>query len=306
LTSPFPDSIALNQYFTEMPSGLNKEQTRIIDARGGIGETVFSFGANYSDRLFLGGTAGYQRVRFSQTNSYSENDVDNLVRLESFDQTDDLTTDGSGFNLKLGAIFMPVDFVRIGAAMHTPTFLRLTDSYQTTMSAIFDSLGSPLVVESPRGNFDYRIRTPFRLVGSAAFIFAKMGLLSVDYEFLDYRDARLNSIGYGFGPENSNINNKYRTAGNLRIGTEWKIADFYVRGGYALYGSPFRDERFGSDMSAITGGFGYRGAKFFFDAGFFRTTQDQAQFIYSSLYNSNLMSSKVSSLAMMMTVGYKY
>lgn len=306
LTSPFPDSIALNQYFTEMPSLINKSQTRTIQQSGGIGETVISLGGNYSDRLFIGATLGFQRIRFSQINTYSEEDIDQKVPLNYYDEINDLTTDGSGINMKIGAIYMPADFFRFGFALHTPTFMRLTDSYQTSIYAYFDSLGSPKIAESPQGNFDYRLRTPFRFVGSAAFVFNKMGLLSFDYEFVDYRDARLRSGVFSFGQANSNIAVKYQTAGNLRVGTEWKIADFYIRGGYALYGSPFSDNRFGGAMRGITGGFGYRGDGLFVDAGFISSKSSQSQFIYNSMYNGNLMRSDLNSLALVFTVGYKY
>jgi hypothetical protein len=306
LTSPFPDSIAFNQYYTEMPSLLNKSQTRLIEQSGGIGETVLSFGANYSDRLFLGATLGFQRVRFQQTSTYSEVDVDNKVRLDSFDEVSDLTTEGSGLNMKLGALYMPVDFVRFGISVHTPTFLRLSDGFQTTTYAYFDTLGSSLIAASPIGSFDYRIRTPFRLLGSAAFIFAKRGLLSVDYEFIDYRNSSIRSSLVSFGPENAYISNKYKPAANLRAGTEWKIVDFYIRAGYAIYGSPFRDSRFGGEMTAITGGFGYRSGGLFFDAGFIQSSQTQAQYIYDSFFNSNLMSSDIKTLGMIFTIGYKY
>lgn len=306
LISPFPDSIAPKQYFTEMPAQLKKSQSRTIEQRGGIGETVITIAGNYSDRLFLGGTLGFQRVRFNQTNTYSEKDLDNQVRLDFFDEITELTTEGTGLNLKLGALYMPADFVRIGFSVHTPTFFRLSDQFQTFQNAKFDTLPVANMAESPIGNFDYRLRTPFRMVGSAAFIFAKLGLLSIDYEFVDYRDAVLRSQLFSFSQANSNTASKYRIAGNLRVGTEWKIMDFYLRGGYALYGTPFQNNSLGGEMSGFTGGFGYRNSNLFFDAGFFRTSMNQSQYMYNSNYNSNLVNNEIRTLALVFTVGIKF
>jgi hypothetical protein len=59
-------------------------------------------------------------------------------------------------------------------------------------------------------------------------------------------------------------------------------------------------------MTAITGGFGYRSGGLFFDAGFIQSSQTQAQYIYDSFFNSNLMSSDIKTLGMIFTIGYKY
>lgn len=42
--------------------------------RGSFGETVISFGGNYSNKLYLGATIGIPSVRYTQEKVYEETD----------------------------------------------------------------------------------------------------------------------------------------------------------------------------------------------------------------------------------------
>ena len=62
-------------------------------------------------------------IRYFERSTYSEIDVADTVGWDfnSFDIYDRLETRGTGFNFKFGIIVRPVDFLRIGGAIHTPT-----------------------------------------------------------------------------------------------------------------------------------------------------------------------------------------
>ena len=57
--------------------------------------------------------------------------------------------------------------------------------------------------------FDYEISTPAKTISSIAVIFAKKGLLTLDYETIDYSSSSMESYYYSFNQENSNINEFY-------------------------------------------------------------------------------------------------
>jgi len=289
-------------YLSAVPKG-GIVQSKSISTRGAMNEMYFTFGGNYDDKLYIGGTFGIPFIRYTEASSHTEtNFTDTLYTasnpvyyLRDFTIDNNLTTSGAGFNFKFGLIYRPVDFVRIGIAVHTPTFLTLSDNYNTVITANFygsqDSFPpykpdgrtwSPPIQESPNGTFDYQLVTPFRAIGSVAFIIAKMGLISADYEFVDYSDADLNSTSYTFSQENILIKNSYTAASNIRIGTEWRLSIFALRAGYALYGNPYKAEINNATLSSYSGGIGIRDEDFFIDFTYVYTTGKEDYYLYRS------------------------
>ncbi|MFZ4707944.1 MAG: hypothetical protein ACOYMF_18225 [Bacteroidales bacterium] len=178
------------------------EQTKTVETRGSTNETVLSAGANISDKLFLGITFAFPYIRYEETSNYSEKDKTGLNDYyNSFNRYEYLNTRGSGFNFKAGFIYMPIEFLRIGGAIHTPTnYYNMSDSYHTTMSSSFT--GEQYSGQSPDGYFEYELKTPFRAMGNIAVILGKYGLISADYEFVDYSSAILRAPDYSFSSEN--------------------------------------------------------------------------------------------------------
>ena len=120
-----------------------------------------------------------------------------------------------------------------------------------------------------QGAFDYDLLTPLKAIGSLAFIIGNYGLISADYEFVDYSSAKLDSRDYSFRDENNSIDAKYKPASNFRIGGEYKFDIFSFRLGGAYYGTPFESglNRKSEDQHQIfyTGGIGIRGKSGFVD-----------------------------------------
>lgn len=272
---------ANNNYSSAAPGG-NVLQRRSAETRGSIGETNFTFSGNYDNRLFLGMSFAFQSLRFDQESYYEEIDTENIVdSLTRFQFNEFLSTRGNGFNMKFGLIYMPADFFRFGASIHTPTWFNMSDSYKNTMASRFDD-GYADSQESPDGLFDYDYTSPFRAMGGVAFIFEKAGLISVDYEYTDPGQAYLSAPGYGFNQANSDINRKYVATNTLRIGGEFKLNNVSFRGGYGFTTSPMNASYkvSGSDFSQVrySGGIGFREKHFFLDLGYvYSKTKDYLQ-----------------------------
>ena len=66
----------------------------------------------------------------------------------------------------------------------------------------------------------------------------RYGIISADYEYLNYGTARMRSEEYDYTDINNTIKEKYKSASNLRLGGEIRIAPVYLRGGISYYGSP--------------------------------------------------------------------
>ena len=111
---------------------------------------------------------------------------------------------------------------------------------------------------------EYRLRTPSRLsVGTALFI-GNNGFLSGDLEFVDYSNAQINSNDFSESADNNVIDNIYTSVMNVRVGGEYRIDNFRLRAGYALFPSPYKGSDL-EDRTNLTFGFGYRTRDYFLD-----------------------------------------
>ncbi len=284
-------------------------QRKSIESKGSLNEMIFSIGANYGDRLYLGATLGVPYIRYSEISKFTETDesiVDpnSFYNYKMFTKTDNLETSGTGINFKLGIIFRATDFLRIGGAIHTPTFYTgMADSWNTSIESHFDD-GSSLTARSPEGFYEYELTTPMRAIGSVGFIIGKAGLISADYEYVDYASARLRAVDYDFNSENEAIRDNYLVAHNLRFGTEWRYGSLNFRGGYNISANPYR---YGTDAtnSSFSLGLGIREKNFFIDMAWVHSNMDDEYHLYSSDYVAPAMT-KVINDSFLMTIGIKY
>ena len=249
-----------------------------------MGETDINFSGNIQDMVYMGVSFGFPRIRYAYLMDYRENKIENdtVYYFNSFTYTNSLTTAGNGFNLKIGAIARVSDWMRVGAAWHSPTLFSLTDNWLSTMTAYDDQYGS-FSYDSPEGIFDYSLKTPGRAVFSTAFIIDKRGLISLDYELVDYSNARLIATNdlYSFNKENNNIENTYHQTFNLRAGGELRLDNWFVRGGAAFYGNPYQSAlNYGQDVINYSIGGGYRDASFYFDLSFVMSGSKSTFFMY--------------------------
>lgn len=293
----FDTEMAWNTYLINMDTtGVNKYipafrgnvfQQKSIETRGGINEMLFSFGGNYSDRFYLGGTIGFSILNYKENVSYKESDkADTLDYFNSLLLNQRLETYGSGINFKLGFIYRIQDWVRISGAVHTPTSYFMDDKFSSVLKSDLDT--AKYESASPKGTYSYKLTTPMRLIGGIAFVIKKHGLISAEYEMVDYTQASFRSKAFkdDFFTTNENIRNNYKVGNNLRIGAEATLSPFVIRGGFSYYGSPYKDE-FSRDYSVknISAGFGIREGGFYIDFAYIHTMKNES----FDLYDANVI-----------------
>ena len=309
----------LSLYGDAPESTYGQNQRRTINTKGSMGEYIIAFGANYSHKLYLGATFGYRKLRYVEHSEQLESNFDDdssyaeILDLESFKYIQDLETRGQGYTFKLGFIYKPIDMLRIGGAIHLPTFYDLKDEYYTSLEANFaagDSVNPPnIYAESPFLEYDYSLTTPFKAIGSVALKIKKIALLSFDYEFIDYSTIRLRNggDGYDFLDENDILQDCYKKSANIRTGAEVRLGPISLRGGYAFYGSPYRSSEVNknANYSSFSGGIGFREKNVFFDIAYVNTIHNERYYLYNhylhdgAKFNSN--DSKV-----LVTLGFKF
>lgn len=147
-----------------------------------------------------------------------------------------------------------------------------------------------------------------RMMGSVAFIVGKMGLISADYEYVDYSEARLRSDNADdFFDANDAIRSSYTAAHVVRVGTEWRYEQFSFRGGYGMYGSPFKSGLNDGGKTTYSLGLGIREEGYFIDFAYLRTMAKEDYYLYEispSLLNP--VKNDFLTQSFMMTLGLKF
>lgn len=295
------------EYTSPVPQG-GILQEELLTTWGSTNEWLLSGSINVEDRFFFGATVGLPFVRSFYESIYSEYDENN--EYQDFDQwnmVEQIDTRGWGINLKLGAIVQPFDFLRIGASFHTPTyFYDLEEVYQT--SAESDVYGYHYFKrESAIGEYVYNITTPMRAIGSLAFIIGNFGIISADYEYVDYSTMRLRSDDYSFSSQNRDIRDLFSSTSNIRVGTEWRFANVSVRGGYAFYGSPLGIDESMLRTSQISFGLGYTGYNYNIDFAYIYGLKKQDYYLYNNgNYATNLTNQDIISNSFVITTRFRF
>lgn len=314
------------KYYSLVNTKYDVKQSKQIETRGRINEWNFNYAFGFQDKLYLGVSLGIPNVNYRHTSVYSEVDDKDSIRLDTYNYptytypsqgvgsfkslsySEKFTTTGTGYNLKFGAIYRAADFIRLGAAFHTPTVYNLTDTYIYEMTSKYDQGGSFSTQYPPEngGKFTYQVITPMKFTGSVALLYKKLGVLNIDYDIINYNQASLQSSPQEFTDVNTVIRNKYSQTSNLRVGAEANLESLFIRAGYAMYGSPFGDTFSGAFVrSFYTGGVGFRNGKAYLDVSFTKSLSNENYYMYNANYvdKSTL---KNSGTTIAVTIGSKF
>ena len=261
------------------------DQTIDVETSGAKRETYFNFGFNYDDRLYIGGGINRSNMRFDRRTVYSEefDERDTTTVIEEFSQGYYEEIDARGWSATVGAIYRPIDELRVGLSFKTPEIQSVEYGYETDNITVEGGeayeVVSPYVLE-----YDFRVTTPFETTLGLAYTFKKLGLISIEADYLDYRMINMSDPNGAspFNAENASIDNLLRPIFNFRGGLEYRITPFIsARAGYARFGNPYTNavvSNGGFDVYSLGGG--YRVDEFFIDLSYqYRVSSDEF-FIY--------------------------
>jgi hypothetical protein len=260
-------------------------QEKNIQTIGSINEFDFSGAGNINDKLYFGFTFGVPTIRYYENDWYYEYDYkDDVPYFRDMAYNYYYETHGTGMNFKAGIIYRPANWVRIGAAIHTPTWYpSMHDSYYASMAANYDSVLVAPVQTSPVGYYDYSLVTPFRAIGSLAFFVGQHGFISAEYEYANYKQARFNSSDNSFSDVNTSISNNYKAPVNVRVGGEARFDFLRLRAGFGYYGAPVNSGTAGERYVA-SGGIGFFFRHFFADLTYQWSRTNTNYYLYDPSY----------------------
>ena len=258
-------------YISAIPTG-GTYATKKIERSGKLNETNIAFGSNYQERLCLGISLGIVSATFDETAIHSERPQIDSLQLNRWEFQEQLNVEGSGINIKLGMQYVLSPWLRMGLAYHTRTRIAFTEEYSTNMRSTFKS-GESYDYNSPLNRLEYVIYTPSRAMASLAFIMGKYGVISADYERINYGLGNLRPTALSgpdandFELENKNMASLYGLSHCARVGAEFRIQRIWrLRAGAGLETSPFQQTAgIQTDSKRYTGslGFGCRTEKWY-------------------------------------------
>jgi len=306
---------------------------------GGIDEYTLNTSFNFNDRVYLGLTLGLYDVNYKKYSLYDEAYEDNWgYSLHSWNKTD-----GSGFDVKVGAIFRPFESspLRIGVAVHTPTFYTLTNKTQALLDYrgmededgkywdghidTYDEMGGRTM------STKYRLHTPWKYNFSLGYTVGSALALGAEYEYQDFSTMKFRYTDYEGGSmwwETGTAKDMLKGVSTIRLGAEYKfVPEFSLRAGYNLSTSAFKNSAFKElpensvitdtdyantkSISDYTFGFGYRGKSFYADLAYrFHTYKEDFYAFYneSGNYTNDLEKTSVTNNKhqVMLTLGVRF
>lgn len=326
----------LGQYAAPLYSLGDVAQNEEIQRRGSQNQIDIGVGTSYRDKIYLGASLGIVTTNFTQESIFRESgmysssfdedgnpvvDQNGNAILDNYNLElyDDFTTRGAGVNLKLGIIARPIDALRLGASIQTPTAYTLTDTYQRTLTATTfnPDTGTPegtSASESP-GNFSYNLTTPLRASGGVAVFLGKYGFITGDIEYVNYAGSRFNEddeFGSGTSSYFSNLNNAisstYQSAMNYRIGAEGRYEAFRLRAGYAYSGDPYQSAALDGAVKSFTAGAGVRLLNYYADIAFVSSKSDTRYSPYTFMSDGGepVLDINNRQNSVLLTVGYNF
>ena len=232
---------------------LNQAYSRNIT--GSKYDVLFNVGFNFGDTFFVGANLGVTSLNYNYDECYKEA-AENPSAFEidfgdkgktcfsDYRTRYSYTADGSGVFGKIGFLWRPVDGLRVGAAVQTPTIMEINERWIQDVNLNYTDASFNGSAKTPEGDYSYRLRSPYRLNAGAAFTFAGMALLSADYEMTDYSTMKFMSKNGGwnddtYGKLNDEIRNRMGVSHMVRVGAEFKpVPEIAVRAGYNFTTTP--------------------------------------------------------------------
>ena len=230
------------------PNATTKQQTS-LSSRGSAGEFSFALGGNIANIVYFGVSLDIQNISRKQVLYYNEfigytsggkpDPATYPYQLRDFELGQAMQMSGSGVGAKFGIVVRPLQALRIGLAVHTPTFYSIAYRYNASLSSIIDSAGSnPDGFEvgkdglirpdffTPRlediGNSRWEFVTPTRVLLGLSYTIGKYAIISADYEYDDFAGIRIKNAPVDYGFIEEPLRNDLKGVHQVRAGVEAK------------------------------------------------------------------------------------
>jgi len=247
-------------FYSLVDSSEGVDQQYYSESKGSNSKYNYNLSIQYKENYYFGLNINIHSVYKSVFTRHFESNFSEKSPIKSILFENNLITQGEGFSLQLGTIAKFNSF-RLGLSYQTPTrYILWDETYQYIETSSKDLDGNDFQDKiDPRVTNrypEYKISSPSILTASTAFVFGKIGLISLDIESKDYSKIKLKPTK-DFSFNNNEIKNKLSGTIDFRLGTEFRLNKTSLRAGYQFYGSPYKNSEMMEDYSTLGFGFGY-------------------------------------------------
>lgn len=323
LNTDLPD----DQYFSDVTSFIRPsvQQSETVRTSGNQYQWNLSYGGNLDDVFYIGFGVGVVSLNYKAEKFYEESEFDYSAvdpaynPINSVSAEEELTIEGAGVNASVGIILRPVSFIRLGASLTTPTVYNLTDRYSASLAADWndffyeDLIGGDTTLnyieaQGAEALSRYSLTTPLKISGGAAVFFGKLGFVTVDVEYLDYRNIWLEGEDFSLDADNDFMAAYFSEALNIRSGAELRMDDLRLRAGYAIDNVPLTaDWDYKSPNHRISAGAGFHFENFFSDLTVVNSINKSSYRPYSLADGSEpIVEFRKNNWSALLTLGYKF
>ncbi|TDH28759.1 hypothetical protein EXU57_01420 [Segetibacter sp. 3557_3] len=321
---------AFRGYQSLVPVSTGVIQENDVTTTGGYNEISLAFANNMADQLYVGGSVNFPVINYNRDLRYRETDATNNSNndFNYFEFIEVSNSSAIGANVKLGMIYKPVEYVRLGLAVHTPSLLSFKDNIRSSLTADTEGYAKVRTESSDNlnsgnaGDRRYNMITPWRAIASGSYVFREINdtrmqraFISADLEYVNYRGARfaasddqdIEATNY-YRAINNITKNLYKSALNFRIGGELKLHTWMFRAGGAFYGNPYQQsDELKANRVQATGGLGYRNHGIFIDLAYVHNFNKDVNFPYRLNDKPSTFAGQTGSRGnAMLTVGFKF
>lgn len=245
---------------------------------GYIGTYDVSMSGAISPRFYLGVTTGFHDVHYTGTGEYVEDLVDISNKpLTALMVHDEKTITGMGVDVKLGAIFLPIENspFRIGLSVATPTWYSLTINTRAYMRhnlGASQSMQNGYLGGTTNESYSFKIFTPWNFGISLGHTVGNYLALGASYNYVDYGsmktrvnegsdyDWRTDSY-YETSSDDTNMNEHTKQTlkgvSTVKLGAEFRpVNNLALRAGYN-YVSPMYQKNAYKDVTIDSYGSNY-------------------------------------------------
>ena len=281
-----------------------REQENSTESSGGITELTFGLGSEFSRKVYGGASLGISHIKLDRRTYFRESDAtgNNNNDFSFLAYEENYSIKGFGLNFRAGLIFRPKEYMRIGLALHSPTWIPLTETLTSGFAADlenkfgagngYDSVASSAFTSGQSVNNKYILNTPAKILISGSYVFREdanierqKGFVTADIEYTNYKWLQFAAYDQTiseaiFIPYNNAIDVYYKGAFNIRIGGELKFKTLMARLGFAYYGNPYKDNELKGRKMNISTGLGYRNKGMFLDLTYVHRLNKDVNFPY--------------------------
>ena len=245
--------------------------TNEVFSRGFNNKISINLSGLVKDNFHFGFNVNIYEIDLTKDNIHYEDGFDEDSSVSYIDFRNYLYTRGGGLSFQLGMIYK-LRNVRIGVSYESPTWFKIEDELEQeievqTIDKITNEIYTDIVDPNIINVYEYNYKAPSKLTLSLASIIKNMFILSFDFDNQNYSSSK-------FGTKNDetykNLNLAIKqnlvAVYNYRFGSEIRLKNFSIRGGFKQSNSPFNDSEI--KLNSKSFGIGFQFENSTLDIGF--------------------------------------